>query len=362
MSGNEVLPFVYALAIGLLLGFERERSHRGGPAQAEGSRTFALLGLLGALTATFGGWAIVFGLVAVSLLLAVGYRRTSADDPGTTTEMAALATYLLGALAVSRAPLAAGLAVIAAALLVSKGRIHAFARDIVTDTEMEDAVKFLVVVFVVLPLLPDQDVGPYGVLNPRRIWLLVVALTGISWVGYIVVRAFDPRRGLMVTGLAGGFVSATATTGSMGRLSRTATSLPATVAGAQIASIATLVQLAAIVAVVNRTVVEQLWPSLVAGALVLSTIVWWGYRHADPADTDPADTDEAEPSATQIAGRAFVLAPAMLLAGILTLALLVSRWGAAALGPQGAVLASGAAGLADAHAGAILGDQPLPAR
>ena len=97
-------------------------------------------------------------------------------------------------------------------LLWSKTRIHRFVRRILTEVEVEDAIKFFVVAFVILPLLPDQGVGPYGVLNPAKIWLLVVLLTGIGWVGYIGVRALGPQRGLLVTGLAGGFVSATATT------------------------------------------------------------------------------------------------------------------------------------------------------
>ena len=299
MTISDVLPYVYSLAIGLLIGFERERSSRGGPRQAAGSRTFALLALVGTLAASFGSAAIVAGLAAAALLLAVGYRRTSDEDPGSTTEVAALATYLLGALAYTQAPLAAGLAIIATVLLMAKRRIHAFARDIVTDTEVEDALKFMVVAFVVLPLLPDRDLGPYGVLNPERVWLLVVALTGISWVGYIAVRALGPRRGLLVTGLAGGFVSATATTVSMGRLNRLTHALHATVAGAQVASLATLVELVAIVAVVNREVVADLWPSVLAGGIVLSVIAWVGYRdapdHLPAADHLDAQVDDAWP-------------------------------------------------------------------
>ena len=105
--------------------------------------------------------------------------------------------------------------------MVSKGRIHRFAREIVSEIELEDAIKFFVVAFVIPAVAARPGVGPYGVLNPAKIWLLVVLLTGIGWVGYIGVRALGPQRGLLVTGLAGGFVSATATTASMGRVSRT---------------------------------------------------------------------------------------------------------------------------------------------
>jgi hypothetical protein len=148
---DDLLPFVSSLAIGLLVGFERGRSNRSEVRQAAGSRTFALLALSGTLAAAFDNWVIVAGLIAVGGLLVVGYRRTSADDPGATTELAALATFLLGALAWTETALAASLAIIVIVLLSAKGRIHSFARDVVTDAEVEDAVKFLVMAFVVLP-------------------------------------------------------------------------------------------------------------------------------------------------------------------------------------------------------------------
>ncbi|HEX7825840.1 MAG TPA: MgtC/SapB family protein, partial [Mycobacterium sp.] len=235
MSWQQIEPFLVALAIGLLLGLERERSHtRKLPA---GSRSFALLSLAGAVAAGFGQWAVVAVFLGVGALVALAYFRTSGDDPGTTTATAALVAYLLGALAYSRPALAVALAVVVAGLLVSKTRIHRFARDIMTEVELEDAIKFLVVAFVILPLLPDRGLGPYGVLNPEKVWLLVVLLTGIGWVGYIGVRALGPERGLLITGIAGGFVSASATTASMGRLSRTTPSLRAPLASALLASL-----------------------------------------------------------------------------------------------------------------------------
>ena len=241
MSWQQIQPFLVALAIGLLLGLERERSHsRKLPA---GSRSFALLSLAGAVAASFNQWAVLVGLVGVAALLALAYFRTSEEDPGTTTAIAALVAYLLGALAYTRPAVAVAVAVVVAGLLVSKTRIHRFAREILSEVEVEDAIKFFVVAFVILPLLPDRQLGPYGVLNPAKVWLLVVLLTGIGWVGYIGVRALGPERGVLVTGLAGGFVSATATTASMGRLSRTATSLRAPLASALLASLATFVQL-----------------------------------------------------------------------------------------------------------------------
>ena len=348
MDWQQIQPFLVALAVGLLLGFERERSHhRELPA---GSRSFALLALVGAVAASFGTWTVVVGLAGVVTMLALAYFRTSTDDPGTTTEIAAVVAYLLGALAYTRPGLAVALAVVVAVLLVSKGRIHRFAREIVSEIELEDAIKFFVVAFVILPLLPDQGVGPYGVLNPAKIWLLVVLLTGIGWVGYIGVRALGPQRGLLVTGLAGGFVSATATTASMGRVSRTVAGVRAPLAGALLASLATFVQLLVVIGLVDVEVLRRLWLPVLAGLLVLLVVAALVYRGASIVpDQDAAEPDEPHP----IPGRPFALRPALILAAVLTGALLVGRWGAEVLGPRGAVLAAFAAGLADAHAGSV---------
>lgn len=348
MSWQVLQPYLVALAIGLMLGLERERSHN--PTVTAGSRSFALLSLLGAAAAAFGPWVVIAGLVGVGALMALAYFRTSDDDPGTTTEIAALVAYLLGALASTQAAVAVALAVVVVALLVSKDRIHRFARDIVTEIELEDAVKFFVVAFVILPLLPNRPMGPYGVLNPAKVWLLVVLLTGIGWVGYIGVRALGPQRGLLVTGLAGGFVSASATTASMGRLARTGVGVRAALASALAASLATFIQLLAVVGYVDAALLRRLWPPAVAAALVLAVVVALVYRGAG---TDRGEALPDGETAAVPAGRPFSLRPALILTAVLVSALLVGRWGADVLGPQGAVLAASAAGLADAHAGSV---------
>ncbi len=200
-----------ALAIGLLIGSERERSKPG--AGSQGVRTFALIALVGALAAHLPvavSAALAGGAV---LLVVVGYAWSKAKDPGMTSEAAAIATLGLGALTSTEPALAVGLAVTITVLLVSRESLHRFIRETVTDRERVDALKFFVAAFVVLPLLPTGHVGPYGVWVPQRIWLLVVLIIAIGWVGYVATRMLGTRRGLMVAGLAGGFVSGTATTG-----------------------------------------------------------------------------------------------------------------------------------------------------
>jgi uncharacterized membrane protein (DUF4010 family) len=349
VSWQQIQPYLVALAIGLLLGLERERSHS--HRLPAGSRSFALLSLVGAIAASLNQWAVLVGLVGVGTLLALAYFRTSDKDPGTTTVIAALVAYLLGALAYTRPAVAVAVAVVVAALLVSKTRIHRFAREIVSDVEVEDAIKFFVVALVILPLLPDRQLGPYGVLNPAKVWLLVVLLTGIGWVGYIGVRALGPERGVLVTGLAGGFVSASATTASMGRRSRISASMRAPLAGALLASLATFVQLLIVIGLVDVDVLRRLWPPVVVAAFVLVGVAAFVYRRATRTHQQNAgESDAAEPAK---ASRPFALWPALVLAVVLTFALLVGRWGADMLGPNGVVLATFAAGLADAHAGAV---------
>lgn len=367
MDPTDLWPFVYSLAIGLLIGTERERSHPASRRLA-GSRTFALVGLVGAAAAFLGSWPLVAALVIVGLLVVLGYRRTSVEDPGTTTEVALVAVFLLGAMTVDHAPLAAALAIVTTILLRAKGRIHAFAREVLTDAELEDALKFLVLAFVVLPLLPNRDLGPYGALNPHRIWLIVVTLTGISWVGYIAVRALGPQRGLLVTGLAGGFVSASATTAAMARRSRLTGERDVTVSATLLASLATFVQLIGIVAVAAPAVVAYLWPAAVGGAVVIALVAVVGARrrrhgtvpegglaahaaHGPPVER-PGGEGRGEEPITAV-DRPFALKPALVLAAILTGALFVGRWAAEVLGPDWAIAAAGATGLADAHAGAL---------
>ena len=165
------------------------------------------------------------------------------------------------------------------------------------------------------------------------------------------MRALGPERGLLVTGLAGGFVSASATTASMGRVSRTVGGLRGPLAGALLASLATFVQLLVVIGLVDGEVLRRLWLPVVAGMIVLSGVAALAYRGVSRGDQGGAADDEE--ALQKPASRPFALRPALLLAAVLTIALLVGRWGADVLGPRGAVLAAFAAGLADAHAGSL---------
>lgn len=224
-----VLGFALALAVGGLVGLERERhAYADKHPSFGGVRTFPLVALLGALSAllvaSLGVVVLVAAFAAVTVLLALGYvsSRTGSGDVqlGLTSEFAALLVFVLGALPFLEVPgldfprrllLSGALGTVVMSLLALRRPIHAFAEQL-SHEDVLAAVRFALVAVVALPLLPDRAYGPYGALNPFRIGVVVVLIAGISFVGYVAVRLFGARRGIGVTGLAGGLVSSTAVT------------------------------------------------------------------------------------------------------------------------------------------------------
>ena len=208
--------FGEALAIGLLIGSERYRGRGKGELQTAGVRTFTIVALLGAACALMGhpGFTLVtFG--AVVIFLVSGYWRETGDDFGLTTEMAALLTFWLGYLTRHYEALAISTGIVVVILLASKKTLHHFVRKQVSETEFFDTLKFLAVVFVVFPLLPNQYMGPYQFLNPTQIWTLIILISTISYAGYILIRMLGEKKGLAVNALLGGLVSTTAVTMSL---------------------------------------------------------------------------------------------------------------------------------------------------
>src|SRR5271166_639922 len=243
--------FFVALALGLLIGAERERSKGAGPSRnAAGVRTFAVAALLGAVAFHLGG-ALLLALATtcVASLIAVSYLRTAADDPGLTTEVALALMPLLGALAVADPALASAVGVCVAILLAAKTPLHSFVTTVLSKAEVNDMLVFAAATLVVFPQLPNRYMGPFEALNPHSIWLLVVLVLAIGALGHIAQRALGPRFGLPLTGLAAGFASSTAAIGSMaGLAAKDSTLLRPAVAAALLSTVATFIQMAAVLA------------------------------------------------------------------------------------------------------------------
>jgi uncharacterized membrane protein (DUF4010 family) len=277
------LSFLVAIAAGALIGMEREQSQalKKRP-QLGGVRTFPLIALTGALVGLsvygFGIWPVVVAMAILGSLLAVGHYHEwrVTESPGITTEVAAFITFLLGVMAVLPGiPLATGqryLLIIASAavvmaLLSFKEPLHeAVARFSVHD--MYATAKFVILALVVLPLLPNRSFGPFHVLNPFNVGLMVVLVAGVSFVGYVASRMVGPRKGLALIGIFGGLVSSTAVTFSLSAKTREAPGIASAAAAAMLTAWSTMfLRVMAIVGIVDWGLLPALWPlAVMAGA------------------------------------------------------------------------------------------------
>ncbi len=340
-----LLRLLVATLLGGLVGVERERSEsERGARHFAGVRTFPMFGLLGAGLVLAGrdvGLLVAAGFLGVAALVLVSYTRTSRDgDIGATTEVAALATYAAGVLAGAGALLVAGAVGIGVAvLLAGKQRLEAFPRALSRE-ELGAALTLAVIAAVILPVLPDARYGPWGVWNPRTLWLMVVLVCGLSFVAFVAMRLLGTARGLYVSGLLGGLVSSTATTVSFASRSRTAAGdARALAAGAGLASLVMLVRVGLLTSVAHPGLLVYLAPflglSLAAGAVGLLVLV---RRTPPPEAAGPFVTNP------------FRLTEAIKFAAVYALVLLVVEAAGRYLGTWGVVAAAVLAGLTDVDA------------
>lgn len=223
-----ILRLAIALAIGLIIGMERGWESRESPtgSRIAGIRSFGFVGLLGGLSALLAAQvgASVLGItfLGFALIVAVSYGVTArkTQDFGITTELALLITFLLGAFAGKGfTSEAVATAVVMAVLLGFKQELHQSLQHL-DRRELIATLQLLLIAAVVLPLLPDRNLGPWSALNPRAIGLLVALIAGISYVGYFAMRLLGARVGLLATAILGALVSSTAVTVSFGRMAR----------------------------------------------------------------------------------------------------------------------------------------------
>jgi uncharacterized membrane protein (DUF4010 family) len=341
-----VVRLAIAFAIGALIGIERERSKGQGPdREVAGLRTFILISLSGAISFALAGAAsfIAFGVVS-GVLIGLGYTRTRETDPGLTTEVAMVVTYLLGGFAVQEPQLAAGLAVVVTIILAARTPVHEWAKNVLTDEELRDGLTLAAAALVILPLIPKGHADPWGILQPRKLWMLVVLFMAVNAMGYIALRALGARVGLALAGLFSGFVSSTATIGAMGSRTRKQPELHrAAVSGAAASSVATVVQLAIVVGLVSMPTLLRIVPALIAAGLaaVGYAAIFTIRSLRDGKDREPPTGRPFSPKVAIV----FVL----IVGATLAASALLTQW----LGNAGLVIASAVAGFGDAHATAI---------
>lgn len=290
--------FGAALLIGALVGLEREYiQQRSGDAEFAGIRTFALLALLGSVAAFFSqrfGIAIFISayLAVAALILGsmVGEIYVHRREEGITTEVVGLLMPFLGAMVIyDSAELAAALAVVAALVLASKPALHGLASQM-SPADLRATLEFALITAVVLPILPNQVYGPYGVLNPYSIWLMVVLVSGIGYFGYLLMKVWGAARGISLTGLLGGLVSSTAVTLSFAARSVDSPAFaPSFALAITLASTVLFPRVLVEIALVHPPLLSSMLIPL--GSMLAAGLVgaWWLWRRAVPPSGQGAD-------------------------------------------------------------------------
>lgn len=298
--------FGVALLLGLLVGVDRERVKSSTPGIGFGGvRTFTLLSLLGCTAGLAGEmcgqWVFVGVLLSLTVLVGVAYlggvRR---GDEGMTSEVAAMLVFLVGGLVYW------GCVVIATALTVAITFFLSYKRSIHTligrlsDEDVFATLKFALVFIIILPILPNKTYGPFDVLNPQKIWLMVVLISAVNFIGYGLTRILGPKQGIGLTGLVGGLVSSTAVTLGFSRRSQNEPQLAGLFSIAIIA--ASMIMFARVLVVVGAVNLSLL-PAVavpagagLAAGLIGIAYIWFRYgRRTVPALADSDYTKGANP-------------------------------------------------------------------
>ena len=342
--------FGLAAVIGIFVGLQREVARQESKAEIfAGARTFALIAVVGctaALLAELLGtpWAFVSLAVVVCGLIAISYAITAwRGDIGLTSEVAAVAVFLIGALCyLGQLEGAAALGVGTAVLLSLKVELRRLVGRL-TEQDVVATLKFAVITAIVLPVLPNRTFGPppLDVLNPQNVWLMVVFISAISFIGYLAIKLVGPRRGIGLTGLLGGLVSSTAVTLSFTQRSRGEPNLARAFALA--ITVAWAMMFARVLieaAVLSPRLLSSLWLPM-AGAGVLG-LAYCGYLvFATRQETSDSEIRLKAP---------FELGPALQFAVAYAVILVVSRGAQMLLGDTGVYLSAALSGIADVDA------------
>ena len=210
-----------ALLIGLLVGAQRETQADAGENQA-GLRDFILVALAGGICALLQSpWLTAAALLSIVALVGI-LHITAQKRTGITTEIAVVVTFCLGYLTAAPgypmgAPLAIGVTIVVVAFLEAKRALHKLFRETITEHEFNDTLRFLAIVFVIHPVLPEGAFGPYQFFEPRKVWLFVILVSSISYLGYFLEKFLGARKGLDIASVLGGLASTTAATMAFSR-------------------------------------------------------------------------------------------------------------------------------------------------
>lgn len=290
-----------ALAIGLLIGVERGWKDRAGAegSRTAGIRTFTLIGLLGGalsmIAEELGGVVLALGFLSFAAVMGAfelqRLRRIQSSDA--TPTVAALVVFVLAALAgLGHFHAAAAAAVAAAIVLAFKEELHVWLKKLTFD-ELSAGLVLAAMTAIVLPLLPATPIDPWGAVSLRKVWILTVVISAISFVGYGATRILGMERGPLIAGAAGGVVSSTATVLSLSRLAkRRRRGAPPLIAGAIAANAVMFARVLVIAGALRVELAAPLAAALAPATLVSVAFALWLARRPMPADGPETDGGE----------------------------------------------------------------------
>ncbi|MEW5870336.1 MAG: MgtC/SapB family protein [Chloroflexota bacterium] len=342
------LRFSLAIGIGFMIGLQREFASRGSSRKlVAGERTLALMGLAGALAAMVAdllnaALAFIAIIILVGLFVLVAYFIEAwRGHPGLTSEIASLIVVLLGALCYwGHMGLAVALGITTAVLLTIKFETERLVQAL-TNEDIFAALQLAVISAIVLPVLPDQSIGPppFDALNPFNIWLMVVFISAINFLGYVLMKAVGAEKGIELTGFLGGLVSSTAVTLGFSERSRREEHLSKTFALAiTLAWTVMFARVLAEVAVMNKALLAKVAPPLLAAAL--AGLLYCAFLHFTQHATAAGELKVSKPD----------LASAVKFGLFYAAILLVARTALLYFGNTGVLVSSVLSGLADVDA------------
>ena len=342
--------FGIALAIGLLIGIEREREK---PGTFAGIRTIPLITLLGCASALISDefapymFPAAFAILAAFVLRSYILMGTTAS-PGITTEVASLLSYVLGGLVWwGLTAFAAAMAVVIVLLLAAKEPLHRLSNH-VGHHDIIAAMQFGVLTLVILPILPDRTFGPLDVLNPHTIWMMVIFIAGVNLVGYALVKMLGSNQGITLAGLLGGIASSTALTVGFARRSRGEGNLARPFALAiLIASTIMFARVLVIVASISAPLGRILLAPM-AGIMAVGVLLCFGFWYALRRQSDYKTESGSVPVSNPLE-----IWTALQFGLLFGLILFVSKAAQTFTGSSGILLSSSIAGLADMDAIAL---------
>lgn len=339
---------VTGLLLGALIGLEREQDV---PSKFAGIRTFALFGVLGAIGQVFFGDTIFFWILtgSIFLLIVAAYVTSSFKTKtiGATTELAAISVYIMGILA-GRGEflLAVSLTLLVLIILHFKNPIHKFVHQI-SEEEITSTVKFMIIAFIILPLLPNKAYGPFEVLNPYLIWLMVVFISGISFASYLAIKFLGAKRGIGLTGFFAGLISSTALALSFSQESKKHPSIISPFVFALVlASSAMFFRVLIVLAVLNAALFQMLIIPLGAMGIVGSLIAFSYWKKNDPHK----ETEHHLQSHTEKLQSPFTIKPALTFAAVFMAILFLTKVALFYFGSKGLYVTSFLSGIMDVDA------------